>query len=229
MESIVGPGNGRGTYGQQEDLPPPTLSYIAEERRSVTAPPQPTLHDLLKEARYLERMVARVYDVTRPGSPDPSGRQPPGPPVVIGYRFKLPPGGAIKPKDGEATDRLREELTKKVRTATYASHQWIVNRMKVLVGQRSLTPQIVRDLGELHDQAEGIELLSTLTAYPGGRFVIPAAAADKGLEITFTEKHQATDLLTSFNGALAPYITAAMDDLKQQMTVLILRAERPAP
>lgn len=199
-----------------------------EAKPSVTA--TPTLHELLKEARYLNRMVAMVYEVTRPGPADPSGRQQPGPPVVIGYRFKLPPGGAIKAKDGgKAGDGLCEELTRKVRTATYASHQYIINRMKVLVGQKSLTPQIIKDLGELSEQAHGIESLSIFTAYPGGMFAIPAAGTDKGLEITFTAKREAADLQASFNGALAPYISDAMNDLQKQMTVLILRAEQPAP
>lgn len=207
MDSIVGPSEERGYYSTSEGTPHPVDVPGAQ-------PQVPTITSMLKDAYHLQRMLAVIVSVVRDQ-------------VTVGYRFKVPPGGLMPPPDGMSADGACVGMSKQMRAALHSAHTRVINRMKKLVGQETLTSQAIRDLSELQTQQEGIDAVTRFVPGGSGNKLIRSEAA--GIEIHFTDKVQVSDLLEAYNGAIEPLVTTALAAIQVQLTAAILRAERPAP
>lgn len=192
---------------------------------------------MLKDAYHLRRMLAVVVPVTRDVPEDPfSNTYRPnstkrmrgeGERVTVGYRFKVAPGGSLIAPDNMEPADMAAKLTEQMRAATHDSHTRIIARMKTLVAQANLSAQAVKELSDLQTQQESVAAIAVFV-YTGmtHRYIRSEAA---GVDILFTDKMQAHDLLTVYNDVIEPYMQAALHQIQVQLTAAILRAERPAP
>lgn len=221
MESIVGPSADRGYHSTPEGTPQP-------QGVPVATPSAPTISEMLKDAYHLLRMRAVVVNVTRQQPEDPrrDNRAKPLEPTIIGYRFRVPPGGMITQTTSDVAAACAD-LSDRMRAATQASHTHIVNRMKTLIAQDSLSMQAIKDLSELQTQQEGVAAIARFVPGGSGNKQIRSEAA--GLEITFTDKTQIYDLLDAYNGVIEAIIDTAMADIQIRLTAAILRVGCPTP
>lgn len=192
---------------------------------------------MLKDAYHLRRMLAVVVPVTRDVPEDPFSKtfvpnstkrmRGEGERVTVGYRFKVAPGGSLIAPEGTEPSAWAATLTEQMRAATRAPHTRIINRMKTLVGQENLSAQAIKELSDLQTQQESVAAIAVFVYTGMTHRYIRAEAA--GIDILFTDKTQAYDLLAAYNDVIEPYMQAALHQIQVQLTAAILRAERPAP